>query len=191
MIYFYRAVETNPTGRVIMAKGGRGDIASSPESKKLDSSTKKVMNKIASNLESKYFFEKEHVNDKSNKRKLPEFENLGVSLGCVPDGGFWFDSPRGQSRKLCYVFESKHQNEDGNAIERWGTNYLLCKSLNPQVKYITFMSGKGCAEGKILHKYAESMKKISENCIFYLSENGFDEEQIESIMIKYLAEEKL
>ena len=62
-----------------MAKGGRGDIASSPESKKLDSSTKKVMNKIASNLESKYFFEKEHVNDKSNKRKLPEFENLGVS----------------------------------------------------------------------------------------------------------------
>jgi hypothetical protein len=53
------------------------------------------------------------------------------------------------------------------------------------------MSGKGCAEGKILHKYAESMKKISENCIFYLSENGFGEEQIESIMLKYLSEEKL
>jgi Fe-S cluster assembly scaffold protein SufB len=53
------------------------------------------------------------------------------------------------------------------------------------------MSGKGCAEGKILYKYAESMKKISENCIFYLNENGFDEEQIESIMMKYLAEEKL
>jgi len=37
----------------------------------------------------------------------------------------------------------------------------------------------------------ESMKKISENCIFYLSENGFGEEQIESIMMKYFAEEKL
>jgi hypothetical protein len=35
------------------------------------------------------------------------------------------------------------------------------------------------------------MEKTSENCIFYLSENGFDEEQIESIMMKYLAEEKL
>ena len=61
MIYFYRAVESNPTVEVFMAKGGRGDIASSPESKYLDSSTKKAMNKIASNLESKYFFEKNYV----------------------------------------------------------------------------------------------------------------------------------
>jgi len=192
MIYFYRAVETNPTVEDIMAKGGRGDIASSPESKQLDSSTKKVMNKIASGLKSKYFFEKEHVNDKFNKRKLPEFEQLGVSLGCVPDGGFWFDNPRGKSRKLNFVFESKHQNEDGNAIERWGKNYILCKMLNPQVKYITFLSGSGCADGKILHKFAETMKTLdSESCIFYLSENGFDEEQIESIMMKYLSEEKI
>ena len=175
-----------------MAKGGRGDIASSLESKQLDSSTKKAMNKIASKISCKYYFEKEHVNDKSNKRKLPEFVNLGVSLGCVPDGGFWFDNPRDTKRTLQYVFESKHQNEDGNAIERWGKNYILCKMLNPKVKYVTFLSGNGCAEGKILHKFSETMKILDpDSCIFHLSENGFTEDEITSIMMSYLTEEEL
>lgn len=173
-----------------MSIGGRGDIASSPESKQLDSSTKKAMNKIAAHISCKYYFEKEHVNDKSNKRRLPEFVNLGVTLGCVPDGGFWFDNPRGENRKLSFVFESKHQNEDGNAIERWGKNYILCKMLNPKVKYVTFLSGSGCAKGKILDKFAETMKILdSESCVFYLSENGFTEEEITSIMMSYLSEE--
>jgi hypothetical protein len=173
-----------------MSKGGRADKATTQESKSLDENTKKAMNKIASSLRSKYYFEKEHYNDKYGKRKLPEFVKLDVSLGCVPDGGFWFDNPRGINRNLCYVFESKHQGQDGNAIERWGKNYILCKMLNPNVKYITFLSGSGCCEGKILHKFSETMKKLDpSSCIFFLNENGFTEEEIECIMISYLGKE--
>ena len=170
-----------------MSIGGRGDLAYTIQSKTLDCNTKQAVNKIASSLKSNYYFEKEHYNDKFGKRKLPELEKLGVSLGCVPDGGFWFDNPRGKDRKLIYVFESKHQNEDGNAIERWGKNFMLCKMLNPQVKYITFFSGRGCAEGKILHRFAETFKAVDPNgCIFYLNENGFTEDEIASIMSSYL-----
>jgi len=173
-----------------MAIGGRGDLASTQESINLDSNTKKAMNKIASSLSSNYHFEKEHFNDKYGKRKLPEFSELDVTLGCVPDGGFWFDNYRGTKRKLCFVFESKHQGTDGNAIERWGKNYILCKMLNPKVKYITFLSGSGCCDGKILHKFSETMKNLDpESCIFYLNENGFTEEEITSIMTSYLNKE--
>lgn len=175
-----------------MGNGGRADLANTLESKTLDCNTKKAMNKIASSLQSKYYFEKEHYNDKYGKRRLPEFEKLEVSLGCVPDGGFWFDNPRGVDRKLCYVFESKHQGEDGNAIERWGKNYILCKMLNPEVKYITFLSGSGCGNGKILQRFSETMKILDpSSCIFYLNEDGFTEDQISSIMLSYLKKENL
>jgi hypothetical protein len=57
---------------------------------------------------------------------------------------------------------------------------------NPTAEVFMVKGGRGDIASS-----PESMKKISENCIFYLSENGFGEEQIESIMMKYLAEEKL
>ena len=191
MIYFKRAVETNPTGRVIMAKGGRGDIASSPESKNLDTNTKKAMKNIISSLLTKYELSYGHTNrvTKNSDGRLDEFVSLGISLGCVPDGGMWFEKKDG-TRKLRFVFESKHQGKKGNAIERWGKNYILCKMLNPEVKYVTFLTGEGCQEGEILYRFAKSMEVLDpKNTLFHSSENGFTQDQIESIMKSYLHKE--
>ncbi len=175
-----------------MSKGGRGDIASSPESKQLDTNTKKAMKNIIPSLLTKYEFSFGHTNrvSKNSDQRLAEFVSLGITLGCVPDGGMWFEKIDG-SRKLRFVFESKHQGKKGNAIERWGKNYILCKMLNPEVKYITFLTGEGCQEGEILSRFAKSMEVLDpKNTLFHSSENGFTEEEIASIMMSYLLEEK-
>ncbi len=175
-----------------MSKGGRGDIASSPESKQLDTNTKKAMKNIIPSLLTKYEFSFGHTNrmSKNSDQRLAEFVSLGITLGCVPDGGMWFEKIDG-SRKLRFVFESKHQGKKGNAIERWGKNYILCKMLNPEVKYITFLTGEGCQEGEILSRFAKSMEVLDpKNTLFHSSENGFTEQEITSIMMSYLSEEK-
>ena len=174
-----------------MAKGGRGDIASSPESKNLDNNTKKAMKNIISSLLTKYELSYGHTNrvTKNSDGRLDEFVSLGISLGCVPDGGMWFEKKDG-TRKLRFVFESKHQGKKGNAIERWGKNYILCKMLNPEVKYVTFLTGEGCQEGEILYRFAKSMEVLDpKNTLFHSSENGFTQDQIESIMKSYLHKE--
>jgi hypothetical protein len=43
MIYFYTVGCNSPTKEFIMAKGGRGDLSQSPESKNLDTNTKMAM----------------------------------------------------------------------------------------------------------------------------------------------------
>jgi uncharacterized lipoprotein YehR (DUF1307 family) len=172
--------------------GGRGDLALTDGSSKLDKNTKEAMKKIASRLSKDYEFALGHENriTKYTDKRLPEFVALGVTLGCVPDGGMWFEK-YDNTRKLKYVFESKYQGRKGNAIERWGKNYILCKMLNPEVKYITFLSGEGCQEGEILHRFAISMRVLDpQNTIFYSNENGFTEEEISSIMCSYLSEGK-
>ncbi len=174
-----------------MLKGGRGDISQSPESKNLDNNTKKAMKNIISSLLTKYEFSFGHTNriTKKSDQRLPEFVKLGISLGCVPDGGMWFEKIN-DSRKLQYVFESKHQGKKGNAIERWGKNYILCKMLNPEVKYITFLTGEGCQEGEILYRFAKSMEVLDpKNTLFHSKENGFTQDEIESIMKSYLNKE--
>lgn len=173
-------------------KGGRGDLSKSEESSSLDKNTKKAMKKIATDLSKFYDFADGHTNKITKKvdMRLPEFVSLGITLGCVPDGGMWFKNINGQ-RKLMYVFESKYQGIKGNAIERWGKNYILCKMLNPEVKYITFLSGAGCQEGQILHRFAKSMEILDpSNTIFYSQESGFTEQEISSIMLSYLSEDR-
>jgi len=175
-----------------MSKGGRGDKSQSPESKNLDNNTKKAMKNIITSLQTKYELSFGHTNriTKNSDQRLPEFVSLGITLGCVPDGGLWFEK-NNDSRKLRFVFESKHQGKKGNAIERWGKNYILCKMLNPEVKYITFLTGEGCQEGEILCRFAKSMEILDpKNTLFHSSENGFTQAEIESIMKSYLDKDK-
>jgi hypothetical protein len=99
----------------------------------------------------------------------------------------WFDGPRSQPRILKVAFEAKHQQDGGNAIERWGKNYNICNRLSPEVKYVTFMTGAGATPGGVLHKFGVSMSALNgPNCIFYYAPDGFSKEGIFNIMISTL-----
>jgi hypothetical protein len=177
----------------------KGTEAGSIESKQLDGDVKSVAEAIAQYLKIKnhtqYFYEFGHQNYTGanfskktiSENALPELAERGVTVGCVPDGGMWFDGPRSQPRTLKVAFEAKYQQDGGNAIERWGKNYLLCYRLSPDVKYVTFMTGAGATPGGVLHKFGTSMSAMNgPNCIFYYSPNGFTQEGICNIMASAL-----
>lgn len=179
-------------------KGGiqKGTSASTEQSKALDGDVKSVAKKIALTT-TKVFYEfgnnnkgkKPHI---VQKNRLPEFIEKGFEIGCEPDGGMWFSSDRSnKERKLLFVFEAKHQQDRGNAIERWCKNHDLCHALNPDVTYVTFATGLGAKEGGVLRRFGSSMKTaFGEGIIFHYSENGFSEEQIYDIMIKTMGLDK-
>lgn len=159
-----------------------GTEAGSAESKKLDGDVKNVALAIAA-FQEKYCFELGHQKNKV----LPECHNMNITLGCVPDGGMWFNGSRGQPRTLKAVFEAKHQQDGGNAIERWCKNYLICYRLNPDVKYVTFMTGEGARPEGVLYEFGQTMRNINgDNCIFYYQEQGFTQQEIFNIMIGIL-----
>ena len=177
----------------------KGTEAGSIESKLLDGDVKVVAESIAQYLKAKnnteYFYEFGHQNYTGPnfsvktivENALPELLERGVTVGCVPDGGMWFDGPRTQPRKLKVAFEAKYQKDGGNAIERWGKNYLLCHGLASDVKYVTFMTGAGAVPGGVLHKFGTSMSAmLGPNCIFYYQPDGFTQEGIFNIMVTTL-----
>ena len=164
----------------------KGSEAGSAESKQLDGDVKNVAEALAQYLRAKnnnqYFYEFGHQNYSGanfsrktvSDNALPELAERGVTIGCVPDGGMWFNGPRSQPRALKVAFEAKHQQDGGNAIERWSKNYLLCYRLNPDVRYVTFMTGEGAKPGGVLHKFGESMRAMNgDNCVFYYEPQGF------------------
>lgn len=168
----------------------KGTEAGSAESKKLDGDVKVIAEAIAQ-AQNQYYFESGHrVLDETKfgrqtviEAAIPEMRERKIITGCMPDGGMWFDGPRSQPRTLKAAFEAKHQKEGGNAIERWGKNYLICNRLWPETKYVTFMTGKGAKLGEVLHSFGETMRAINgPNCIFYYAPTGFSQEDIFSIM---------
>jgi len=176
-----------------------GTEAGSVESKQLDGDVKAIAEAIAQYLRIKnhkqYFYERGHKNLKEGhfnpqtiaENSLPELKEMGITVGCLPDGGMWFDGPRSQPRALKVAFEAKHQQDGGNAIERWCKNYLLCKGMNPDIKYVTFMSGPGAVPNGVLYKFGHSMVAANgNNCIFYYQPDGFSQEGIFNIMISIL-----
>ena len=138
----------------------KGTEAGSEESKQLDGDVK-VIAEVIAKAQTHYFYEFGHKNMISERfsdavkqaASLPELAEMGITVGCVPDGGMWFSGNRSvPKRKLVAGFEAKHQQDGGNAIERWCKNYMLCKGMNPNVKYITFMSGPGAMPNGVLYK---------------------------------------
>jgi len=172
-----------------------GTEAGSVESKQLDGDVKTIAEAIAQYLRIKnheqYFYESGHkvYNETTAKKKtisenaIPELTQKGVRIGCVPDGGMWFDGPRNQPRVLKVAFEAKHQQDGGNAIERWCKNHDLCSSISSDLTYITFMTGAGAVPGGVLHDFGETMRAIhGPNRVFYYAPDGFSKEDIFNIM---------
>jgi len=178
-------------------RGGiqKGTEAGSKESKQLDGDVRVIAEAIAK-AQTHYFYEIGHKNMLSERfsdavkqaASLPELLTMGITVGCVPDGGMWFDGNRLKAnRKLIAGFEAKHQQDGGNAIERWCKNFMLCKGMNPDVKYITFMSGPGAMPDGVLYKFGRSMIAANgPNCIFYYQSEGFSQEDIFNKMVHHL-----
>ena len=172
----------------------KGTEAGSVESKQLDGDVKAIAEAIAQ-AQSVYFYESGHKSLNETKfahRKiveaaLPEMKQRDIRLGCMPDGGMWFDGPRTQPRTLKVAFEAKHQQDGGNAIERWAKNFSLCHKLWPESKYVTFMTGEGAKVGGVLHDFGETYSSVfGPNCIFYYAPDGFSQEDISNIMLNIL-----
>lgn len=170
-----------------------GTEAGSVESKQLDGDVRLVAEAIA-RAQDQYYYERGHRNllnerfgrDVRDQASLPEATARGITIGCVPDGGMWFDGDRTKERKLVAVFEAKHQQNGGNAIERWATNHAVCQAINPAVVYTTFATGAGAAEGGVVHGYGESMRAIYPNTQWHYKPEGFSQEEICEIMVKNL-----
>ena len=175
----------------------KGTEAGTAESKRLDSGLRKISEAIAQvieqdNIPNAPYFERGHKNlvaprftkEKKNRAALPELSELGITVGCIPDGGMWFDGDRNKpDRKLLTVFEAKHQQDGGNAIERWCKNYMLSKGMNHDMTYHTIMSGQGAQPGGVLDKFAKSMKAAEgQKCVFHQRPAGFSDEEIFDIM---------
>jgi hypothetical protein len=175
----------------------KGTQAGSKASKKLDRNLRKVSEAIAQALEAQNkpgspYFERGHENlvaarwtqEKKDRAALPELAQLGITVGCVPDGGMWFDGDRSKpDRKLLAVFEAKHQQDGGNAIERWCKNHMFSKCISPDMTYHTVMSGEGAKPGGVLDKFANSITAAEgSSCVFHKKPEGFSEEEIFDIM---------
>ena len=119
-------------------KGGiqNGTVATDARARKLDNYCKELRESVFANFKSE---------DLTVQKKLNQDQIPGGIGACEPDGGAWF-----YKGILIAVFEGKKQQNRGNAIERWFKNNFICRSINPQVSYVTFATGEGAkANGTI------------------------------------------
>ena len=178
----------------------KGTEAGSAESKRLDGDVRIVAQAIAL-AQKEYYYEQGHRNltsDRINeavrdRAALPEIVAKKITLGCVPDGGMWFDGDRSvKNRQLKCVFEAKHQGRGGNAIERWGTNHDICKAVNPDCLYVTFATGAGANQGEVLHRHGTNMEIIhGQKVKWHYAPDGFSQAEIFEIMKSSLKLESL
>lgn len=156
-----------------------GTVATDSHAKQLDDDLKSIQNELAVELKEQGFT----CRKKLEKDFLIE---QGVLVGCEPDGGLWF-----KDGTLIAAFEGKKQGKGGNAIERWEKNYNICKSLNPNIKYITFGAREGFESDGYPYKYAKTMlnrenKELNtlyeQGQSWFVNPEGFAKEEIKSIM---------
>tara|TARA_B100000902_G_C26685751_1_gene609990 strand:+ start:46 stop:585 length:540 start_codon:yes stop_codon:yes gene_type:complete len=121
-------------------KGGiqTGTVATDARARMMDNHCKELREEVSETLTP--IFEGLEVQKKLEQNQIP-----GGVGACEPDGGAWF-----YNGILIAVFEGKKQQNRGNAIERWYKNNYVCRSINPQVSYVTFATGGGAtANGTI------------------------------------------
>lgn len=118
--------------------GGRGDLAFTPAAKKLDASLKKECTN----------FLKQHLTNFTYKKKLNPDEIPGGFGACEPDGGIH----NGENDVL--VLEAKHQQDAGNAIDRWHKNNRMIHKVyrEKRVLYVTICSGSGAKKNGAISK---------------------------------------
>jgi len=123
-------------------KGGiqRGTTALDEQSKAMDDNAKAAMIRVYDAIKADYPGLK--VQSKLDQSQIP-----GGIGSCAPDGGVWF-----YKGVLIAAFESKKQNDKGNAIERWFKNNFIVRAINPIATYVTFASGSGVIAGNPIHR---------------------------------------
>ena len=163
-------------------KGGiqNGTVATDARARKLDNYCKELRESVFANFKS----EDLTVQKKLNQNQIP-----GGIGACEPDGGAWF-----YKGILIAVFEGKKQQNRGNAIERWFKNNFICRSINPQVSYVTFATGGGAKAngtiGKALNiAHLNGFNKYvpgGNSC--FMNEDTIDKDEMNSIMHEVILE---
>ena len=165
-------------------KGGiqKGTVATDARARKLDEQCKHQKESVFAELKQQY--PKLTLQKKLTKVQIP-----GGKGACEPDGGAWF-----YNGVLIAVFEGKKQQDKGNAIERWYKNNFVCRSVNPDVSYVTFCTGEGAYDngqiGKALniaHLSGFDQYNPGENSAF-MSIDCFEKEFLRSTMIEVICE---
>lgn len=163
----------------------KGSCATDIHAKTLDQNLKKIRNDLSSEMQPHGW---------TCLKKIPR-ENLkkfNIYIGFEPDGGLWY-----KNGILQAVFEGKKQGKYGNAIERWQKNHWIAKTLNPNVKYITFGVREGFSDNSYAYRYAKTMLN-SEGKIFntlypsgqswFVNVDGFSKNELYNLMKKSLEE---
>jgi hypothetical protein len=160
-----------------------GQVATDAEARKLDTQCKTISLWIFERL-------KEIHGDRikfQRKLKQDQIPNNKTG-GCEPDGGLWF-----WDGVLIAVFEAKKQQNKGNAIERWYKNQYICRKINPNVSYATFVCGEGAVVGGVIHKaldvaHGEFNTYVPGGNSCWMKPEGFTENDIEVRMLEVLEE---
>ena len=158
----------------------KGTVATDARARKLDNYCKELRESVFANFKS----EDLTVQKKLNQNQIP-----GGIGACEPDGGAWF-----YKGILIAVFEGKKQQNRGNAIERWFKNNFICRSINPQVSYVTFATGGGAKAngtiGKALNiAHLNGFNKYvpgGNSC--FMNEDTIDKDEMNSIMHEVILE---
>tara|TARA_Y200000002_G_scaffold228768_1_gene188899 strand:+ start:153 stop:686 length:534 start_codon:yes stop_codon:yes gene_type:complete len=163
-------------------KGGiqNGTVATDARARKMDNYCKELRESVFANFKSK---------DLTVQKKLNQNQIPGGIGACEPDGGAWF-----YKGILIAVFEGKKQQNRGNAIERWFKNNFICRSINPQVSYVTFATGGGAKAngtiGKALNiAHLNGFNKYvpgGNSC--FMNEDTIDKDEMNGIMHEVILE---
>ena len=152
-----------------------GKQSQSKASKSLDKAVKRIASEVFETLKPTipYLTWKTH------------YKGDAYHMGCMPDAGMFY-----YQDTLIVTGEGKHQQDGGNAIERWFKNERILRKVEPNVTFITFASGSGAYEkgviGKTLrwaHPDGYNNYQVGKN-ICYLELDGFDDTFIFEILSK-------
>jgi hypothetical protein len=91
----------------------------------------------------------EHIKELTWIPKLSKKQIRGGKGACAPDGGIFCHQNR-----LFLGLEAKYQGDLGNACERWCKNEGHLRRLD--CAYLSFFSGKGAPEGRIMSEILNS-----------------------------------
>ena len=165
-------------------KGGiqKGTVATDARARKLDEQCKHIKDDIFVLLQARY-------PQLTLQKKLTKDQIPGGIGACEPDGGAWF-----YNGVLIAVFEGKKQQDRGNAIERWFKNNFICRTINPDVSYVTFCTGEGAYSGGVIGKalniaHLEGFNQYNPggNSAF-MNTDCFTKEFLSAMMIKVITE---
>jgi hypothetical protein len=163
-------------------KGGiqSGTVATDTHARYLDTALKEGAKLLAEELKSQGYT----CETKFGKKFLVE---RGILIGCAPDGSIWY-----KNGIPIVAIEGKKQGKGGNAIERWNKNYNICRSINPDIRYITFGAREGFEPDGYPYKYAKTQLALEGKTEFnklypngqswFINPNGFTQDEAIDIM---------